>query len=219
MLADKPVSSRELSRLLKFEHTKINRILGTLYSTGMLNKTTTRKYYPGPGIHILAAQTLKGSPLLPISMDYLKEFHNEGCTVALGVLWKNQVCYLLHSRSGQQIEDGIGTHQLWPAHKSSLGVILLSKTAEYEVFNYIKNNNCTSICTKAKKDNYAMLEFPNGEISIAVSVGNPVIASIGLSSQDLKKKGVKAMVLRLQNAAKEIDNQLSDRYLLEGEKV
>lgn len=161
-----PIGSRELAKLLGEEHTRISRMLGTLHSEGFLCKTEKRKYCPGPGIHVLAALSLRNSPLLRLSLPELKKLKSPRRTVALGVLWKDSVCFLVHSRPKQSIEDGIGTHSLHPANKSSLGLALLAEASEG---------------SKEKADGFAKLEFQDGTVSLAVTIGSPAAAAIGAS--------------------------------------
>jgi DNA-binding IclR family transcriptional regulator len=64
--------------------------------------------------------------LLPAAIPRLRPLRASGLTVALGVLWREHVCYLLHARPPITIEDGIGRHELWPVGHTSLGIALLA---------------------------------------------------------------------------------------------
>ena len=107
--AGRPVGTRELARQFGLEHTRIHRAVGTLCLLGLVEQTPDRKYRPGPALHVLAAHSLKGSRLLQAALPVLPAFKEEKFTVALGVLWQNQVCYLIHARPWQKLEAGIGT--------------------------------------------------------------------------------------------------------------
>ena len=68
------MGSRELARILGLEPTRVNRLLKTLEHIGLLSQTEKRKYRPGPGIHILAAQSLYSSGLLKAAIENLETF-------------------------------------------------------------------------------------------------------------------------------------------------
>lgn len=70
--AGAPVGSRELARRLGLEHSKANRILGTLVHMGMLRRTADRRYAPGAGVHVLSAQSLRASGLIQASLAPLR---------------------------------------------------------------------------------------------------------------------------------------------------
>ena len=82
-----PLGSREIARRLGLGHTRVSRLLGTLASLGLVARTKNRKYIPGPGIHVLSAQSLHGSGLLSAAIPVLRRIHARRMIVALGVLW------------------------------------------------------------------------------------------------------------------------------------
>ncbi len=196
----KPVGSRELSRILKEEHTRVNRILGTLFKEGFLSKTEKKKYYAGPGIHILAAQAIHSSPLLRIALPELKKLKNERRAVALAVLWKESVCYLVHSRPHQTLEEGIGSHELYPARKSSLGIMLLSKN---------KDNDEVDL-RKALKNGYARLDYQEGTVSLAVPICDPPIAAIGSSILNPSEEELHDTLKLLNEIKLEIERKIAE---------
>lgn len=185
----RPVGSRELSRELEMEHTRVNRLLGTLGSLGVVRRTPEGKYGAGPGIHVLAAQALRGSGLLAAALPHLTALRNRHTTVALGVLWRRQVCYLLHARPGRSLEESIGSSDLVPAERSSLGLALLAFGGERALLA----NRAT-----IRDQGYARLDFPNGEVSLAVPIGAPAVAALGLSCRN---PDVEALVARLKTSA------------------
>ena len=65
IVASTPLGSREVSRIVQIEHSTVNRVLGTLVQTGMLQQNTEKKYMPGPRIHVLSALSLTASRLIP----------------------------------------------------------------------------------------------------------------------------------------------------------
>jgi len=172
-----PLGSRELAKILGEEHSRVSRMLVTLHAEGFLNRTPRGKYFPGPGVHVLAALSMRNSPLLRLSLPELKGLKSARRTVALGVLWRDSVCFLVHSRPHQTLEEGIGSHELYPASKSSLGVMLLAEAPE--------SSGCSLETARrmeaARRDGFARLDFEDGTASIAVPVGSPAIAAIGCS--------------------------------------
>lgn len=122
--AGHPVGSRELSRRLEMEHSRANRILGTLAAAGMLQKNSKNKYIPGPGLHVLSALSLHASGLIPASFNILESLHAEGATVALGTLWRNTVVYLLHANPSQDLAHSAGAHDNYPKEKSIITKVL-----------------------------------------------------------------------------------------------
>ena len=124
IVAGRPVGSREISRIVKIEHSTTNRILGTLVETGMLQQNSESKYLSGPRIHVLSALSLNASRLIPSALPILETFHANGALVALGTLWREVVVYLLHARSDQDIAQSAGVHESFPANKSVIGRVL-----------------------------------------------------------------------------------------------
>jgi len=172
-----PLGSRELAKILGEEHSRVSRMLATLHSEGFLNRTPKGKYYPGSGVHVLAALSMRNSQLLRLALPELKGLKSARRTVALGVLWRDSVCFIVHSRPHQTLEDGIGSHELYPASKSSLGVMLLSESPETSEHSLETVRRMEA----ARRDGFARVDFEDGTASIAVPVGSPAIAAIGCS--------------------------------------
>jgi DNA-binding IclR family transcriptional regulator len=124
-----PVGSRELARHLGMEHTRVNRLLGTMAQLGLAVRSSEGSYRPGPAVNVLAANSLHSSGLLQAALPVIRELLAQGVGVALGVLWRDQVCYLFHGRPDQPFERGIGGHELFPARQSSIGTLLLAHQA------------------------------------------------------------------------------------------
>lgn len=173
-----PVGSRELARLLGEEHTKVNRILGTLCHLGYVEKTPANKYKAGPAIHIMASLTLNSSQLLHSAIEPLKELLETKLTVALGVLWKKKVSYIFHGNHQLPFEKCIGSHDLFPEEKSSIGTII-------RVFN--KESKPTAADKKIIKDGYCYASAVDTDLSLAVTIGKPsVIAGLALAGNKSK---------------------------------
>jgi DNA-binding IclR family transcriptional regulator len=193
--AERPIGSREVARLLNDEHTRISRLLSTLADIGMLEQTPQRKYQPGPGLHVLAAQSLHASMLLSTALPHLKALMGQGMTVALGVLWQRQICFLFHSKPGQPLEDSIGRHQFHPAEQSSPGLALLAHALRRprkkptpaqiaaEPVNPVQNLDAALEGVRQK--GYARLRFmEKGILSLGLPLFNEngsAIAALGIS--------------------------------------
>jgi predicted transcriptional regulator len=170
-----PIGSRELSRLLNEEPTKVNRILGTLCHLGYVEKTSNNKYKVGPAIHIMASLTLSSSKLLHHAVEPLKELLKSKLTVALGVLWKNQVSYIFHGNLKMPFEQCIGSHGLFPEEKSSIGTMI-------RICN--KKEPLTAAENKILNDGYCYAYADRVQISLAVPIGKPnVIAGLALAGR------------------------------------
>lgn len=190
--AERPIGSREVARILNEEHTRVSRLLSTLASIGLLEQTPQRRYQPGPALHVLTAQSLRGSLLLTCALPHLKPLLNQGMTVALGVLWQRQVCFLFHSKPGQPLEESIGRHLLHPAEKSSLGLTLLAFSEppaledidekRIEVEPKLPVEDLPAALESVRQLGYSRLRFPeSGILSVSVPMRTPPIAALGLS--------------------------------------
>jgi DNA-binding IclR family transcriptional regulator len=242
-----PVSSLELSNELGIEKTRVNRILKTLTYLGIAYRTTSRKYSSGPGMHVLAAQSLAASGLFHTSVRHLEDLSVLGHITALGVLWRDKVSYLFHHSPGTPFQEAIGRTQLYPATQSSLGMVLMAQKSDKEIFdlyknNCIKNRNIKSenyaqnaqkdipnknalvhsgkeeiegfnnieellseIC-EVRRSGYAAVKN-NGGWSIALKIGSPAYAAIGISG-NINKNEVNKYVDILQNKALQIEEEL-----------
>lgn len=131
--ASGPLGTTELARRLGFEVTRVNRLLKTLAHLGLARQTNDRRYLAGPGIHALAAQALHASGLLGRAFPHLQRLLTHGHTVALGVLWRDQVSYLFHSGKDQTTAAGVRARGVFPASRSSIGMVLLAARSDAEV--------------------------------------------------------------------------------------
>lgn len=61
--SDRAIGCRELARLMDINTTRVNRLLMTMASIGLTMQDEHRRYLPGPGIHALAVQAIRGSAL------------------------------------------------------------------------------------------------------------------------------------------------------------
>lgn len=212
-----PISSLELANELGIEKTRVNRILKTLSHLGIAYRTTSRKYTTGPGMHVLAAQSLAASGLFRTSVKHLEELEKLGHLIALGVLWRDKVSYLFHHSPGTPFQDGVGRTQLYPATRSGLGMALLAQKTDTEIkelygakeeIEGFKNIDdlMKAIC-EIRKSGYGLVKNER-HFSIAVKIGNPAYAAIGISA-NIKKNEVSKYVEILQSKALQIEEELA----------
>lgn len=210
--SDKPVGSREMARILGFEHTGVNRILGTLAWLGLAEQTPDRKYAPGSAIHVLAALSLRSSRLLSSALPHLKSLcrETEDCSIALGVLWKSYVCYLFFRTPGNPVENCIASRDPFPAENSSIGRVLLAHKSDKDVKALYRKRHNNRLSSKeltkliagldqVRSDRYALV---NGQ-TLGVAVSDPPSAGLALAG-DFNKKHVPKLVSILQKYAERI---------------
>jgi DNA-binding IclR family transcriptional regulator len=208
--AGAPVGVRQLARDLGLETTRVNRLLKTLAHIGIVRQNDRQRYEPGPGLHILTAQSLRGSGLLTAALPVIRQLANTRLIVALGVLWNNQVCYLYHGRPDKNLETGIGSHGLFPAHVSSIGRILLAlqKPALKSLPDKLPSGHQAEPFSQIRKQRFAGVIDPAGVTSLCVPVGIPPIAGLALAGK-IDKHDIKTLVKRLHKAAEEIQARIS----------
>ncbi len=215
--AEGPVGSREVARLLGEEHTRVCRLLGTLAQVGVVEKTNSRKYRPGPAVHVLAAQSMRSSGLLSAAMRHLPPLLSEKLIVALGVLWNRHVCYLLYVRPGQRLEEGLADHQLYPAELSSIGLALLAQRGWNEVRGAVAGGGIPrdsrkqawlrGYLARTRRRGYALLHDEPGQFTLAVPVGNPPVAALAFAGP-VGRHPVASLVRKLKDAAARIGSDL-----------
>lgn len=182
--ADGPVGCSELAAQLGMDITRVNRLLGTLSCLGIAERTSDRRYIPGPGLHILSAMSLRGSHLLTAALPHLRRLVDEsgGLNVALGVLWQRHVCYLFHGGPDRPLEAAIAPNRLFPANQSSIGRVLLCRRPEPDVLarfpDLPSRGPFMKSLTAVRKHGYALTDDAQ---SIAVAVGAPAIAGLAFS--------------------------------------
>lgn len=200
--------------------TRVNRLLGTLAHLGLLERDANRKYRPGPGLHVLGAQSMMASRLLPAALPVLMRLRQGGFTVALGVLWEGQVCYLFHERPWQPIEEALFRHVLWPAQYSSLGIALLAaQPGEPQLvevdpqlpISVEPNQRPGDLIAFARKNGYALLRHTNNYISIGVTIGNPPVAGLAVAGNSIGENFYPEIARRLREAAAEIVSHMAEK--------
>lgn len=206
-----PVSGLSLANKLGIEKTRVNRLLKTLTYMGLTYRTPQGQYLPGPGMHILAVQSLLGSGLISKAIPVLEDLLPYGHVVALGVLWRDTVSYLYHGQRGKPSYDAIASMALYPATESCIGMILLAAKepeevstiyAEKEIPGYQNISELQQSLVKIRENGFAALERPDKQSSIAVKIGDPIYAGIGMSGHINQPDEI---VEILKNAAGQIE--------------
>lgn len=168
---DRGLGSREAARLLGWEPTRANRMLGTLRDMGLAEQAADRSYRPGPGVHLLATHCLRGSGLLAAALPILRGLRGSGLGFALGVLWRGQVSYLLHAAAGRPIEEGLRGHGVFAADNSSIGLILEAHTPG------IAHRNPPAALAAARAAGYGVHRNPGdtgrGSVAVAIPAADP----------------------------------------------
>ncbi len=214
-ISPEPVGCRELARQLGFEPSRVNRLLKTLAYLGIVRQTTNRKYIGGPGMHVLTAQSLYASGLIRHALPVLESLQRFGMTVAMGVLWKDNVSFLYHSPPGMSATESLGRIGLYPASTSGLGLVLLAEHDD----DYIREiydakpvpgfadgvDGLLKAVENVRAKGYARLRVkPDIEQhTLAVTVGKPVYAAIGLSGW-IPEANAQSMAEALKAAAIQI---------------
>ncbi|MDB5321459.1 MAG: hypothetical protein JWN40_3090 [Phycisphaerales bacterium] len=211
-----PVGGRALARELGLEPTRVNRLLKTLAYLGMARQTPNRKYLPGPAMHVLSAQSLFGSGLIRRALPVLEKLQETGHVVALGVLWRDQVCYLYHWDKGETAASALGRMNLYPASQSSIGRMLLAWQDEQHVRHLYSDreiplypNGIEGLLKDlqvARKQGHAYaVQRPHPlNASVAVPLGTPPYAAIALGGA-VEAGEIEEAVEMLKSAAGQIE--------------
>ncbi len=210
-----PVGCRELARRLGADPTKINRLLKTLAYLGIARQTANRKYTAGPGMHVLAAQSLFASGLIRRALPVLEGLRRFGHTVALGVLWGDSVSYLFHAPPGIEASRGLGRIGLLPATTSGIGIVLLSELDDEDVRELYQDREIPMFpegieqllakLAEVRRLGYARVHVADERDHhvVAVSTGDPAHAGIALSGW-IPEAATEELVAALREAAPEI---------------
>ncbi len=205
-----PVSGLALAKKLNMSPVRVNRLLKTFAYLGYAYQTTSRKYAVGPGIHVMAAQTMAASGLLRRAFEYLELLSREAATVALGMLWKKQVCYLFHKSRSMAMGAGIGSRNLYAAQESSIGMALLAELRDERVRELYDGENVDELLDKlaeVRRDGYALL-YHHQHYSLAVVIGQPAYAALAVSGI-ADKHEVPALLEKLREYSARMEQQNS----------
>ena len=216
---ERPVGSRELARRLGQDHTRVNRIISTLAYMGLAEQTTDRKYIAGPGLLVLAGLSLRGSLLYRCAMPHLEDLGiATGYQVALGLRWRTNVSYLYHGHAQKHAALGIASEGLYPADRSSIGMVLLSQLTPREITELyqgssagvLRNPDMKTLLERVKEARNTGFAVASNARSIAVALGKPAVAGIALyrseDQETLPKdaKSVRKLVSQLNSTAERI---------------
>ncbi len=190
------LGTSDAAKALGWDPTRANRLLGTLRDLGLAEQNSSRRYLPGPGVHVLAAQCLQGSRLLTVTLPILRGIERDGLGVAIGVLWRGQVCYLLHAGMAESLDAGLTAFAPYQADDSSIGLIM---EAHLKLGPYA---NSAAARTKARKDGYAIRrndDQVHGSVAVAIFGGRDQVPIAGLAFiADLTKHQPKDLGERLR---------------------
>lgn len=211
-----PIGVRELARQHGLEPTRVQRLLKTLAHLGLAEQTADRKYRPGPGIHVLAAQSLFGSGLLRRAIGPLESLAGFGLIVALGVRWRDQVAYLYHAPPGTRSVDAVGRTGLFPATRSAIGLVLLSQLTNCQVEEIYRREavpgfpggtpSLLETLAEVRKKQYARVPITSDGSVESLGVGLEAAAAAAMAfSGDLRPHETDKLVAALHQAAKAIN--------------
>ena len=210
-----PIGCRELARQLDSDPTKINRLLKTLAYLGIARQTANRKYTAGPGMHVLAAQSLFASGLIRRALPELEQLRRYGHTVAMGVLWNDSVSYLFHAPPGIEASRGLGRIGLLPAPTSGIGIALLAELEDADVRELYEGRDIPMFpdgidSLLAKLSEVRALGYARVHVAderdhhiVSVSMGDPVHAGIAMSGW-IPEGATAPLVEALREAAQRI---------------
>ena len=211
-----PIGGRELARRLGLEPTRVNRLLKTLASQGIAQQTKNRKYTSGPGMHVLAAQALFASGLIRTAIPVLETLKKKNFTVAMGVLWRDNVSYLYHASPKTPATSAIGRIGLYPATTGGIGLALLAAEPDDVVRDtYIDVDEIPGFpdgveellatLSDIRQNGYArLLVIPEkNQHTVSVMVNPSAHAAIGVSGQ-ISEKQTAQIVEMLHEAADKI---------------
>lgn len=215
------IGSRELARMLDMEPTRANRLLKTLAGIGVAQQQSDRKYVPGPGMHVLSAQSLHGSGLIRHAVPHLEQCRQPGRIVAMGVLWRDQTCYLYHASHDTPTPFALGANQLYPASMSGIGMVMLASLNNQQVRDLYHNHeilgfaNVTALLKELKQirtQGYAVANPANKFTTVAIGLGeNPTYAAIGFSgSKEMNPQEIQLAVEQLKDVRQLITSQRGD---------
>lgn len=219
--SDQPIGSRELSRMLDLDITKVNRLLRTLAFLGLVRQTPNRKYTSGPGMHVLAAQSVYASGYIKNCVTALEKLKKLGLIVAMGSLWQDKVTYMYHAFPNMDNLNAIGSLSFYPATESGIGLSLLSELTDEEVEDLYLNKELTGFdsldelkleLAKIREEGFCRVETHKEEelaiktYTVAINIGSPVYAAIGVSGH-ISEEATPDIVEMLKASALELGQE------------
>lgn len=205
-----PIGTNELAKTLNMDQTRVNRLAKTLAAIGFLKQNKSRKYFVGPGIHILATQSIHASGILSASMESIIKLEKTNLLVSMGVAWRGFVSYIYHKSPETSRENAIAPIDIFPVESSGLGIAILSKLSNEEMIisHHNPSEKCQSLIEEAKNNGYAFIkQNSNSSATLAVTIKNAEHIAIGLSG-NITKKDINKYLPMLEEASIEIGKKL-----------
>ncbi|MDF7662551.1 IclR family transcriptional regulator [Erwiniaceae bacterium L1_54_6] len=173
----KAVGCRELARQMGMNSTRVNRLLMTMAAIGLTMQDEHRRYLPGPGVHALAAQAIRGSSLFAQALPQLEANAPRDIVVALGVLWEDQVIYIWHSEPGERTStsQALAGYHMLPAWQSVIGVSLLAAESDEALRPRFSDEQWTQLApllARKRSQDYLIWHRDDGEVSMAQPINN-----------------------------------------------
>ena len=168
------IGCRELARLMGINTTRVNRLLMTMASIGLTMQDEQRRYLPGPGIHALAAQSIRGSALFSQALPRLERHAPKDIVVALGVLWEDQVIYIWHSAPGTQMSQALAGFHMLPAWQSVIGMALLAAESDEALIARFTPEQWLQLAPhiqQQREQGHVVWHHDDGEVSMAQPLG------------------------------------------------
>jgi DNA-binding IclR family transcriptional regulator len=168
------IGCRELARLMGINTTRVNRLLMTMASIGLTMQDEQRRYLPGPGIHALAAQAIRGSSLFSQALPLLESYAPKDIVVAMGVLWEDQVIYIYHSEPGSQVTQALAGFHMLPAWQSVIGMALLAAETDEALQQRFVAEQWQQLAphvAQQRAEGRVVWHHDNGEVSMAKPLG------------------------------------------------
>lgn len=211
---ERPVGVFELALALDLEKTRVHRLLRTLAACGLISRLENRKYTVGPGLPVLAAQTMHaigfGSRMFGPLEKLHHHFAKEHLLVALGLLWERSVSYLFHGSSDSPVEGGIATQHVWPASQTGVGVALLAELDDesverlylkHEIPGYPKGiKELLKTLRETRRRGYAVVKTVTSNTTVAMVVRSEGNMALALSGA-IDHKKIPGYLVELQKTA------------------
>ena len=207
--SDKAVGCRELARQMDMNSTRVNRLLMTMASIGLTIQDEHRRYLPGPGIHALAAQAIRGSSLFAQALPQLEAYAPREIVVALGVLWEDQVIYIWHSEPGERTNasQALAGFRMLPAWQSVIGVSLLAAESDEQLrprFTDEQWAQMAPLLARKRAADHLIWHRDDGEISMAQPINNNRAALAFAKIWQADEAHLQQRVTQLQALAQEL---------------
>lgn len=183
------IGCRELARLMGINTTRVNRLLMSMASIGLTTQDEQRRYLPGPGIHALAAQAIRGSALFSQALPLLERHAPKDVVVAMGVLWEDQVIYIYHSEPGSQVSQALAGFHMLPAWQSVIGMSLLAAESDEALQQRFTPEQWQQLgphVAQQRAQGHVVWHHDDGEVSMAKPLGahSAALAFAGLWQVD-----------------------------------